>query len=98
MPKSAAGTRVFKPFNSPGTALSATGSQYFRMGLINTAANQRGIVGRTAGVMSGVIEKTVAERNYMKSISASSSNEFKAKEPNTETNSEIKDKKGKDEK
>ena len=130
MPKSAAGTRVFKPFNSPGTALSATGSQYFRMGLINTAANQRGIVGRTAGVMSGVIEKTVAGRNYMKSISASSSgkgqlgpkpatlrnyvnspekhinqdlkpfvsNEFKAKEPNTETNSEIKDKKGKDEK
>lgn len=133
-PRSAAGTRVFKPFNSPGTALSATGSQYFRMGLINTAANQRGIVGRTAGVVSGVIEKTVAERNYMKSIAASSSGKgqlgpkpatlrnfvnspekhinqdlkpfvsdgFKAKEvskePNTETNSEIKDKKGKDEK
>ena len=125
---------MFKPFNSPGTALSATGSQYFRMGLINTAANQRGIVGRTAGVVSGVIEKTVAERNYMKSISASSSGKgqlgpkpatlrnfvnspekhinqdlkpfvsdgFKAKEvskePNTETNSDIKDKKGKDEK
>lgn len=133
-PRSAAETRVFKPFNSPGTALSATGSQYFRMGLINTAANQRGIVGRTAGVVSGVIEKTVAERNYMKSIAASSSGKgqlgpkpatlrnfvnspekhinqdlkpfvsdgFKAKEvskePNTETNSEIKDKKGKDEK
>lgn len=64
--------KIFRPFHSVGSALSASGSQYVRMGLINAAcrAEEEGrIPGRVSSLVSGVIEKSIAEKNYMKSLS-----------------------------
>ena len=66
------GHKIFRPFHSVGSALSASGSQYVRMGLINAAyraAQDGGAAGQATSVVSGVIEKTIAEKNYLKSLS-----------------------------
>lgn len=64
--------KIFRPFHSVGSALSASGSQYVRMGLMNAAyraAHEGCGFGKAASVVSGVIEKTIAEKNYLKSLS-----------------------------
>ena len=68
--------KIFRPFHSVGSALSASGSQYVRMSLINAAcrAEEEGrFTGRVSSLVSGVIEKSIAEKNYMKSLSERSS-------------------------